>query len=142
MRGHGQGSKANTHKDAHAKIELRDRVCHSADGEAKRHDDRSAGQHDPRAESVEQHPDDRSDECPHDRAEQEGAGRQSPAPAKLFDDRDQKERKRVARAKGYADGKKSDSDDDPGIIALQDTAWGDLGFTYGHTVLPAVPQVR
>jgi hypothetical protein len=102
--------------------------------------DCSVRQHNPRAESVEQHPDNRSGERPHHRAEQDRAGSQPAAPAKLFDDGDEKDRKCVARAKGYADGKKSDSDNDPGIIVLQDTAWGDLGFTYGHTVLRCSPS--
>jgi hypothetical protein len=62
--------------------------------------DCSVRQHNPRAESVEQHPDNRSGERPHHRAEQDRAGSQPAAPAKLFDDGDEKDRKCVARAKG------------------------------------------
>ncbi|MGH8515049.1 MAG: hypothetical protein ACREV8_14135, partial [Gammaproteobacteria bacterium] len=55
---------------------------------------------------------------------------------KLFDDRDQKDCKRIARAKSYADGQKGDSDNDPRVVALQHAVWGDLDFTDGHTFLP------
>src|SRR5262245_21497418 len=102
---------------------------HPANYKAKRHDDRSAGQHDPRSQPIKENPDVRRNERPHDRTEHERAGRQSAAPVKLFDDGDQKDSKRIARAKSDADGEKSDNDNDPRVVALQHAAWGDLDLT-------------
>jgi hypothetical protein len=55
---------------------------------------------------------------------------------KLFNNRDEKDCKCVARAERHTDGKKSDCDNDPRVVALQEAAWGGLGFTNGHGISP------
>jgi hypothetical protein len=62
-------------------------------------------------------------------------GCQSPAPVKLFDDCDQKDREGIAHAKSHTDGQKSDADDDARIVALELMTRGAFKFNYGHTGL-------